>query len=417
MKDMKDVVCCFVEYGLFNELAVQASEHFKHVFYYNPSWKNAFPSSKDITISEGFDNITVIKDFWNYKKYFDMVWFPDIYDGDTQEELRSQNIPVWGAGNTEWLERDRFRATDWQKSVGLPTPERKEIIGIKGLRKLDRNWHIKLDEFRDDAETFKKLGDITMDSFFDALALNLGHRNDPYRFMAEKNIPDAMEFGSDIYTVNGKLPVYGLYGMEIKGCAYGGKIAKTDSLALPLKKVNDALCKVFEAEQMKGDFSTEVRITKDRKGFLIDPCLRKGNPPHQSQMMIITNQPEIAWAGANGELVEGKFVARYCAQATMMSEFAQQGEVAFEIPDKLKKWIKIKNVAKFEGVYYYIPNKGSKIESVGAVVGLGNTLQAAVDECKQHAKDVKAFQLEIDTHALDELIKKTTESKEYGITF
>ena len=69
MKDTKDVVCCFVEYGLFNELAVQASEHFKHVFYYNPSWKNAFPSSKDITISEGFDNITVIKDFWNYKKY------------------------------------------------------------------------------------------------------------------------------------------------------------------------------------------------------------------------------------------------------------------------------------------------------------------------------------------------------------
>jgi hypothetical protein len=346
-----------------------------------------------------------------------MVWFPDIYQGDIQEELKSQGIPVWGSGNTEWLERDRFRCTDWQESVGLPTPERKEIIGIDGLRELGEDWHIKLDEFRDDAETFKKLGTLTMDSFFDALSLTLGHRKDTYRFMAEKSIPDAYEYGSDIYTVNGLLPKYGLYGMEEKGCGYAGKIAKTDSLALPLKKVNDALCKVFEQERMKGPFSTEVRITKKREGFLIDPCMRNGNPPHQSQMMIIGNEPEIAWTGANGELTEPKIMARYCAQATMMSEFAAQGEVAFEIPDKSKKWIKIKNVAKHDGIYYYIPNKGSRIETVGSVVGIGNTLQSAIDECKKHAKDVKAFQLEIDLGSLDTLIKKTEESKSYGITF
>jgi len=417
MKDVKDIVCGFVDYGLFNEIAVQASEHFKHVFYYNPSWKNAFPSSKDITISEGFDNITVIKDFWNYKKYFDFCWFPDIYDGDTQEELKSQNIPVWGSGNTEWLERDRFRTTDWQKSVGLPTPERKEIIGIKELRKLPKGWHIKLDEFRDDAETFKKLGTLTMDSFFDSLSLILGHRKDTYRFMAEKDIPDAQEYGSDIYTVNGLLPKYGLYGMERKGSGYLGKIAKVDSFTPPLKKVNDKLVEVYKQEQMKGAFSTEVRITKDRKGYLIDPCEREGNPPHQSKMLIIGNNPEIAWAGSNGELIENKIMARYCAQATMTSEFAGRGEVAFEIPEKSKQWIKIKNVAKFDGVYYYIPNKGSKIETVGAVVGLGNTKQAAVDECKKHAEEVKAFQLEIDLHSLDELIEETDKSKDYGINF
>jgi hypothetical protein len=768
MKDLSDVVCCFSEYGLFNELAVQASQVFKHVFYYNPSWKNAFPSSKDITISSGFDNITVIKDFWDYKKYIDFYWYPDIYDGDTQAELRSQRIPVWGSGKTEWLERDRFRTTEWMKSVGLPTPERKEIIGIDELRKLPKGWHIKLDEFRDDSETFKKLGDPTMDAYWDALSLTLGHRKNTYRFMAEKNIPDAVEFGADIYTVDGQLPTYGLWGLEVKGCGYVGKISKVDSLPMPLKKVNEKLSEVFKEEEMKGAFSTEVRITKDRKGYLIDPCfsedteiltnkgwkyfwqldkteevatletktkkivyqlpvdylvqrydgemisisnrvktieklvtpnhgvwrtdakkkklfveradsltsrgfiprtgiwegespeyfelpkyykkwlsgkknhlikekicepvkipivdwlkfigyylsegsshgkgwalnvsqykykekmfedlkklpfgvtkskagiiihsvqlsyymgqfglcsekfvpdfikrlnpnlirifleafklgdgsvhgtqniyfttskrladdiqelifkagglsnittnrtagtiakicgkeykrrfdsyiisesgkckdywfettnrkklyinkieyhgfvydvtvpnhtvyvrrngkpfwssncMRFGNPPAQSEMEIIGNLPEIAWAGACGELVQPKIKARYCAQVTMSSEFASTSEVAFEFPESIRKFVKIKNVAKNDGIYYYIPNKGSKIESIGSIIGLGNTLDEAIEQCKKNVEQVKAFHLEVDTHALDEGKAETDKSKDFGISF
>ena len=417
MKSLSDVVCCFSEYGLFNELAVQASQVFKHVFYYNPSWKNAFPSSKDITISSGIDNLTVIKDFWDYKKYIDFYWYPDIYDGDTQAELRSQRIPVWGSGKTEWLERDRFRTTEWMKSVGLPTPERKEIIGIDELRKLPKGWHIKLDEFRDDSETFKKLGDPTMDAYWDALSLTLGHRKNTYRFMAEKNIPDAVEFGADIYTVDGQLPTYGLWGLEVKGCGYVGKISKVDSLPMPLKKVNEKLSEVFKEEEMKGAFSTEVRITKDRKGYLIDPCMRNGNPPFQSEMEIISNLPEIAWAGANGELVQPKIKARYCAQVTMSSEFASKSEVAFEFPESIRKFVKIKNVAKSEGVYYYIPNKDSKIESIGSIIGLGNTLDEAIEQCKKNVEQVKAFRLEVDTHALDDGKAETDKSKDFGISF
>ena len=418
ISDVKDVVCGFVDYGLFNELAVQISQQYKHVFYYNPSWKNAFPSSKDITISEGFDNITVIKDFWNYKKYFDLVWFPDIYDGDTQEELKSQGIPVWGAGKTEWLERDRFKTTEWQKSIGLPTPERKKIIGIDAARALPKGWHIKINEFRDDAETFRKLGNQQMDAFWDALALILGHRKNTYIFMAEKDIPDAVEFGSDMCTVRGNSPLISLYGIERKGSAYLGKMARTNKLPQSLKKVNDALSTVFKEENTECDFSTEVRVTKKLEGFLIDPCIRKGNPPFQSQMEIIKNQATVAWAGANGELEEYEFVNRYCAQATMTSEFAAQSELAFEFPDSIRRFVKIKNVCKADGVYYYIPNKGSKITTVGAIVGLGSTKEEAVENCKKNASEVKAFQLEIDTYALDEAIEETQKAnKDFGFNF
>jgi hypothetical protein len=416
MKPLEDVVCCMVDFGLFNELAVQASQHYKHIFYWNPSWANAFPSSKDVTISSGFENITVIKDFWEYKKYLDMVWFPDIYMGDLQEELKAQRIPVWGAGRTEWLERDRFKTTEWMQSVGLPTPERKKIIGIDELRKLPKGWHIKLDEMRDDAETFKRLGNPLMDAYWDALALTLGHRKHTYEFMAEKDIPDAVEFGADIYQVKGEFPNYGLWGLEQKGCGYIGKISRIESLPAPLKKVNDKLSVVFREEETACDFSTEVRCTK-KEGFLIDPCMRKGNPPHQSQMEIIPNQAEIAWAGSNGELVQPKIKARYCAQVTMCSEFATTSEVAFEFPESIRKFVKIKNVAKHDGVYYYIPNRASKIETVGAILGLGDSMDEATEQCKKNVSQVKAFRLEVDTHALDDAKEEIIKAKSFGINF
>jgi hypothetical protein len=145
--------------------------------------------------------------------------------------------------------------------------------------------------------------------------------------------------------------------------------------------------------------------------------MRNGNPPFQSEMEIISNLPEIAWAGACGELVQPKIKARYCAQVTMSSEFASTSEVAFEFPESIRKFVKIKNVAKNNGIYYYIPNKGSKIESIGSIIGLGNTLDEAIEQCKKNVEQVKAFHLEVDTHALDEGKAETDKSKDFGISF
>lgn len=415
IKETKDVVCMFVDSGLFAEIAVQASNHFKHLYFYNPSQINPFPSSKDVTIGTGFENITVIQNFEDYKGSCDLFWYPDIFQGAQQEELKSQGFPVWGLGETEWLERDRFKANEWQKKSGLPTPERIKVVGIDEARKLPKGWHLKINDFRDDAETFKKLGNPLMESFWDKLSLTLGHRKNTYEFMAEKDIPDAVEAGVDIYTVNGKYPKFGLCGIEEKGAGYAGKITLLDGLPPSLKKVNDELKKVFTEEKTKTNFSTEVRVTEDQNGYLIDPCMRLGNPPHQSEMEIIGNMPEIAWAGANGDLVEPEIKARYCAQTTMTSEFAEEGEIAFEIPEKIKQFVKIKNVCKNDGTYYFIQNKGSKINTVGSIIGLGNTLDEAIKNCKENASQVKAFGLEIDIYALDDLKKEIIKSYKYGI--
>jgi len=67
-----------------------------------------------------------------------MYWFPDVYDGDVQEELKAQRIPVWGSGKTEWLERDRFRTTEWMQSVGLPTPKERKLLALTNLENFQR---------------------------------------------------------------------------------------------------------------------------------------------------------------------------------------------------------------------------------------------------------------------------------------
>ena len=416
MKDLKEIVACVLDYGLFVENAVQLSETYKHIFYYNPSWKNSFPSSKDLTIGEGFDNITVIKDFWDYKKYFDLCIFPDIYQGDLQEELKSQGIPTWGMGKLERLERDRFYARDWQREMGLPTQKTDKIIGVEGLKKLPKDSHIKLSEYRDDAESFKQLGNPQMNTFFDSLNLMMGHKKETYEFMVEEHI-EGIEPGVDIYTVDGRYPSIGMFGFEVKDCCYGGKMARVDNFPPPLKKVDDALKELFTQARTRGQFSTEVKIDKKRQGYLLDFTARLGYPPAQGQMEIIGNLPEIIWNGANGILTEPKIKARYMVEVMMSSDFAPKGELAFEFPEKIRKFVKIANVSKHEGIYYYIPNKNSKAESVGAVIGLGNTLEEAMEHCKKNAEQVKAFQLEIDIGSLDKLKEETEKAKSFGINF
>lgn len=417
MKPLNEVICGFCDFGLFVENAIQASKKYKHVYYFNPAWRSPFPSSRDLTIGTGFENITVIQNFWDYKKYLDLVIVPDVYMYDIQNELRSQNIPVWGMGSVEWLENDRFKMNDWLMQNDLPIPKREEKFGVESLKDTPKGSHIKINQWREDAETFKKFGSPQIDGYFDQLNFYLGHRKKDYRFMVEENI-DGIEFGIDSYTVDGKYPELSIYGAEIKGSCYLGKAARTNRLPQSLKLVDDKLSKLFREYEARGNFSTEVRIDKNRKGYLTDFTARLGNPPSSCQMEIIGNLPEIAWAGANGELIEPEIRARYCAQATMTSEFAAQSELAFEFPDSIRRFVKIKNVCKADGVYYYIPNKGSKITTVGAIVGLGSTKEEAVENCKKNASEVKAFQLEIDTYALDEAIEETQKAnKDFGFNF
>ena len=54
---------------------------------------------------------------------------------------------------------------------------------------------------------------------------------------------------------------------------------------------------------------------------------------------------------------------------------------------------------------------------MGVVVGVGDSLKAAVADCKEKAKEVKGFHLHVKTEALDKGLEVVEEGKKFGIQF
>ena len=63
--------------------------------------------------------------------------------------------------------------------------------------------------------------------------------------------------------------------------------------------------------------------------------------------------------------------------------------------------------------YYCVPG----FESVGTVIGFGDTVREAVDLVKARAKQVKGKRLTMDEAGLEALFDAINKGKQYGINF
>jgi hypothetical protein len=233
-------------------------------------------------------------------------------------------------------------------------------------------------------------------------------------FIDEEKI-DGVETGCDIWTVDGQYPQYGMYGWEIKDQCYIGKITQTALMPKAITYVNSKLSKVFKEEESRGFFSTEVRVDKDKNPFLMDFTARCGNPPYQLHLEMIDNLLEVMYEGAKGNLIEPKYNSKYGAVAIIESEFAEENWMPIQIEEDAKKWIKIMNMCVIDGITYSLPIYG--LSEIGAVVGTGNTLQEAIDNCKKHADQIKGYKLTVETLSFDEAEKVIEEGKKFGVMF
>jgi len=419
MKPLKDTVVGIVDFGLFSDYAAHIAKSVKKVYYHNPSWKRAFPSSRDTAIGSGLaDNMIVAKEFWDIKKECDWFWFPDVYLGDWQEELKSQGLKVCGAGKTEWLERNREKLLEWEDKEGMDVPDADVVIGLDALEEaLEPDDFIKIDDYRADLETTRAYSYDTIKEWLDVERAYYGRRQNLQKFLKIKKI-EGKEIGYDGWTLDGKYPDLTMWGIEIKGVAYAGKVSRYTDMPKPILEVNRHLAKVFEAEQTRTMFSTEIRVTKKGEAYLIDPAMREGNPPNQSQQVLFSNMADVFYNLANGILIDGKPTARYAVQLQMWSDFAKENETTVSFPESIRPYVKLRNAAKIEGKYCVLPSTGDEDNpTVGAVVGTGKTLKEAIESCRKHAEQVKALQLEMDFGALDKLEQEISEFKEYRIPF
>lgn len=419
MSDLSGKVCTIIDNGIFVDVALRIAPAFKQCFYYSP-WQSAFPSSSKLLPGDGFDEIERVKWKWKAIAKSDMAIYPDVYFGDEQEFLSKMGVPVWGARRGEMLELDRVGAKTIIKEVGLPVGRYDVCNGIKALRAHlmeNENVWVKLSSNRGDMETFHSDTYDLIKPRVDEIEHRLGAKADIAQFVVEESIDGekTVEFGYDGFNIDGKWPVRSFFGVEKKDEGFKGRVIDYADFPEVLKHPNEALSEYFKHHKYRGFYSSELRVTDKDTAFLIDPCCRAASPPHEIYMEIFSNWPEIMWLGAHGELAEPEPVKQYGVCAMIHSTWATKNWLPIHIPDSIRQFVKLRYHCRIDGVDYFVPQPDSDLPEIGAVIGLGNSMEDAENHLRENAAQLKAYDIDIKLACLEDAEEDIEKAKEFGI--
>lgn len=400
--NLKTKSCCVTDFGLFMELARTLSRLFGKVFYHY-YYKNPFPTSNPSLVGTGFPEIEVVEDLRDTLKECDLYVFPDTYLPDVQEGLLADGKLVFGSRDGDELELFRHDAKQHMEDLGIPVGEYELVKGMDALRqylKEHNDQFVKCSYHRGDFETFEAPSYKYIESKLDSIEQGLGVKKYWQEFIVEKAIPDAVEIGYDGFCIDGQFPPQSLTGIETKSKGYVGQMLAYEKNPAQIREFNEKISGTLKKYSYRNFFSTEIRINKKKEWFILDPCMRAGNPPLFTELEFYDNLAEIIWEGAQGRVVKPTSKYKWAAQLQLMSDWADTNQVMVEFPEKIRPNIKLINGMKYQGNYYIIPQV-YKMTSIGAVVAYGQSMNEAIENCKKLAEQVKGYFVECDPSALD----------------
>ena len=413
MKEAKDIVCQICDAGLFVELAAKLAETFKRTIFYCPP-DVGLPKINRSRIGYGFPGLELTNDLFEVSpSEIDLYCFLDVGWGATQSYLAGLGKPVWGSREGEALEFDRVWTKELMKDEGLPVGKFTILEGVKELRKHLKehdNQFVKIDRFRGSVESFAAPNYKAVEMHLDEIAHELGALQHIQEFICEDalNEPDMIEYGTDLITCDGNYPKNILSGIELKDSLYVGRVQPFANIPEPLTRWNVKMAPYLREFKYRGMLSNEIRIGPKHDPYMIDATCRAPAPPNELFQEMISNLAEVAWMGSNGIQVEPKWIAPFGAQAIGYSSWADKNCQIIEFPNKLRRHVKLHNGAKINGNYYVLPMP-FELSEVCAVVAWGDTMENAIDKCKDICKDVTGFGLRFPTEmfsdAQDEIDK------------
>jgi hypothetical protein len=413
-----------LDHGLFTSFAQRLSSDFD-VFYFAPYSDRSFPTHEPAMVGSGLDGVERVSSFWSTLSSLDInedtIMIPDVGFWDLAVYLRSQGWNVWAAGDGEKLEIQRWRAKETMKALGLPVGECALVTGMTALREyLSKNpeTFVKISGFRGLAETFYVPTLELARTRLDTLEYHLGGAREVFPFVVEHMVDSVVEAGYDGFCIDGKFPKTCLTGVEVKDRGYVGAVRDYSKLSDPVKEVNDKLAPFLKEAGYRQFFSTEIRVTESGTPYLIDLTTRGPLPPSELYHAMIDNLGDIIYAGARGEIVEPEWNAKYGALAIIKSDISANDWSEVEVSPEAKPWVKWRNYAEIEGQGHILPiTKGIGMIECGAVIGIADTLEEAINACKKNAEGVKGFDVKIHAEALPEALKEIETAEENDIIF
>lgn len=420
MKSLSDITALVVDNGLFVEIAVTLARTYKKVYYVVPGWISGFPKMNDHLIGTGLENVEVVDSIWgDHFDDIDLFVFPDLYFGAEQVQLVKMGKKVWGARHGDEMEMYREDMKELLKEKGLPVAPYEVIKGVSDLRKYlksHENVWVKTNIHRGTFETFKSVNYKSVEPRVDEVEYSLGAFKHIIEFIVEEDLPERIEIGTDGYTIDGKRPSIGLTGYEIKDLAYAGIFKRYEELPEPLTRFDRAMEPVFREYQFRGFYSSEIRIGRDKKPYMIDFCSRAASPPNELYQEFYTNLADIIWQGANGVCLDPKPIAKYGVEVLMHSPWADKNWQPVDFPDSMRKNVKLRHACRINDRYYVIP-QAVGLPEIGAVIGWGNTLEAAIEMAMEVGEEVEGYYIELPNDALDRAQEEIEKTEEFGLGF
>lgn len=416
MSKLDSKIVTVVDNGLFTDYALTLGPAFKKVFYWTP-WQSSFPKSNSLLPGDGFDEIERVKNVWDAIEKSDLIIFPDVYFGDWQEQCVRMGKAVWGSRKGESLELDRMGAKRLMVKHGIVPSPADEVVGLEALReylKEHENVYVKISANRGDFETFKSETYELSEPKLDELEHKLGAKKLIAKFVIEPEITDAVEWGIDTYTVDGQWPARTFAGLEIKDLGFLGRVMEWKEIPQYLRDGNEKLSPWLGKKEYRGWISNEKRIKADRTVYEIDWCCRLPSPPNEIQQMVFSNWPQIIWAGANGKMVNPMTVYQYGCCAMIHSGWADKGWQSVKFPEEIRPFVKLRNHCKIEGTDYVVPQEVG-LPEIGAVIGLGQTLEESIEHLKENAAQIQGYFLEIKLDSVETALEERDKAEELGI--
>jgi hypothetical protein len=420
--DLSTKTVLFYDYGLFICIAEKLAEKFGKVYYYTP-WKNDFPTYETAWIGRGArGGVERIKDFFEVLDKLDkentLIFFPDIYNSDLQEDLRRQGYRMIGAGEAEKFERDKWLFKKILKELGLPVANTVRIVGLKHLRELlsglGNKW-LKTSEFRGDFETREHVNMERTNMWLDKITCKMvPPRRNTIEILVEDPIEGDVEPGVDMFLSNGVPSEYCTIGYEVKGVGMISRTFKTQELPKNLKSANDKVIALMP--EYKGPYSAEFRIDKNGTVYYVDPAMRFGSPLAEMQCEFYDNFAESMWEISEGKAPSFRPIAKYAVQIVMYSEYLLKRPIIVEYPEEAAKWFKMRDYCIVDGITYCIPNPSGD-STVGSVFGFANNLDEAIKLAEDRTDKINGDGLTWDTDVGVEAKKYIKDGEKHGIYF
>jgi phosphoribosylamine-glycine ligase len=191
-------------------------------------------------------------------------------------------------------------------------------------------------------------------------------------------------------------------------------VKRYEDVSKHVTDVNEKLSKFFKKIQYRGFFSTEIIVSNNKKDYLIDPCMRLGNPPAAITEAAISNLAEVVANGAVGILVNPIYKSKYAVQLSIYNTEANNNNLMVKVPDSISEYVKLNFAFKAKDIYNTLANGSA---SQGYVVGLGDTLEDAKKHCIDNAKKISGNGIEFNFGAFEKLDKAIEKGKTVGIDF